>query len=72
MREMLRKAVLSTVLISLCCSWGMGQQRGAFVPFINSEHVWVDSVFNTLNQRDKVAQLVMVRAHTNLGHRYID
>lgn len=70
---MLRKAVLITVFTWLSlCSWVMGQQRGAFIPFINTQHAWVDSVFKTLSQRDKVAQLFMVRAHTNLGQRYID
>ncbi len=48
------------------------QQRGAFIPFINSQHAWVDSIFKTLSDRDKVAQLFMVRAHSNLGQRYID
>lgn len=57
--------------ISLCCNV-VGQQREAFIPFINNEHAWVDSVFQTLTNRDKVAQLFMVRAHSNLGQRYID
>lgn len=70
---MLKKATLITsfAVLSLCAKV-MGQQRGAFIPFINAQHAWVDSVFNTLSQRDKVAQLFMVRAHTDLGQRYID
>lgn len=48
------------------------QQKEAFVPFINREHAWVDSVFNTLTGREKVAQLFLVRAHSNLGQSYID
>src|SRR5690606_20057879 len=56
----------------LVCLSAAGQQRDAFIPFINTQHAWVDSVFNTLSQRDKVAQLFMVRAHTDLGQRYID
>lgn len=40
--------------------------------FINEQHVWVDSVFNRLSQKEKVAQLFLVRAHTNLGQKYID
>lgn len=66
-----RKAVLITVF-ALCSVWVSGQQRSAFIPFINAQHVWVDSVFKSLSQRDKVAQLFMVRAHTNLGQQYID
>lgn len=48
------------------------QQRSDFVYFINSEHMWVDSVFQTLSPKERVAQLFMVRAHSNLGQRYID
>lgn len=49
-----------------------GQRRDAFIPFINAQHVWVDSVFKMLSAREKVAQLFMVRAHSDLGQRYID
>ncbi len=59
------------LVMSFC--WGsFAQQREAFIPFINSGHAWVDSVFQTLTDREKVAQLFMVRAHSNLGQRYID
>ena len=33
---------------------------------------WVDSVFKKLNRREKIAQMFFVRAHTNLGQKYID
>ncbi|MEX8549336.1 MAG: glycoside hydrolase family 3 protein [Mucilaginibacter sp.] len=33
---------------------------------------WVDSVFNKLNRHDRIAQLLMVRAHTNKGVAYED
>lgn len=33
---------------------------------------WVDSVFRKLNRHDRIAQLLMVRAHTNLGLGYED
>jgi beta-N-acetylhexosaminidase len=35
-------------------------------------HTWVDSVFNSLTPKERIAQLFLVRAHTNLGPRYID
>ncbi len=62
------------MFISLRLLWfdGYAQQREAFIPFINSQHAWVDSVFSTLSDREKVAQLFMVRAHSDLGQRYID
>lgn len=48
------------------------QQRPDFVQFINTEHAWVDSVFNSLSPKERIAQLFLVRAHSNLGQAYID
>jgi beta-N-acetylhexosaminidase len=50
----------------------LAQSNNQFVSFINQKHSWVDSVFNTLSPKEKIAQLFLVRAHTNLGQRYID
>lgn len=33
---------------------------------------WVDSVFNTLSQDQKIAQLMIIRAHSNLGQDHIN
>lgn len=67
------KNTVCTFIFAVSLSWGAAaQQRESFITFINSEHVWVDSIFRTLTNRDKVAQLFMVRAHSNLGQRYID
>lgn len=48
------------------------QQKEDFNTFIHRKHPWVDSVFSRLSQQEKIGQLFMVRAHTNLGQRYID
>ncbi|WDF68907.1 glycoside hydrolase family 3 N-terminal domain-containing protein [Sphingobacterium oryzagri] len=48
------------------------QKKPDFVRFINSKNVWVDSVFNALTPKERIAQLFLVRAHTNLGKKYID
>lgn len=69
---MLKKTVCVSLLLASLCGSALAQQREAFIPFINNEHAWVDSVFRTLTDRDKVAQLFMVRAHSNLGQGYID
>ncbi|WP_257666530.1 glycoside hydrolase family 3 protein [Parapedobacter tibetensis] len=69
---MLKKKIVIVLNFVLLWSAAFTQQREAFIPFINSQHAWVDSVFNTLSDKEKVAQLFMVRAHSNLGQRYID
>jgi beta-N-acetylhexosaminidase len=60
-------------LFLLWCNNALYAQNGTeFNTFINTQHAWVDSVFNKLSLREKIGQLFMVRAHTNLGKRYID
>src|SRR5699024_4310864 len=48
------------------------EKEESFISFINEQHEWVDSIFDALTPRERIAQLLMVRAHTNLGQRYID
>lgn len=66
------KKYLFTYLFLISVWQSFAQQPADFTTFINSPHRWVDSTFNSLNQNEKIAQLFMVRAHTNLGQRYID
>lgn len=47
-------------------------KASAFVNYINEQHEWVDSTFNTLSPRERISQLIMVRAHSDLGQNYID
>lgn len=59
--------------IALLSSYGaFAQKRPDFVQFINSNHKWVDSVFNSLTPKERIGQLFLVRAHTNLGQKFID
>jgi len=69
--------VARPLLISLCFTFfhlsiSFAQQNPSFTDFINQQHDWVDSVFHKLNKKERIAQLFMVRAHTNLGEEYID
>lgn len=48
------------------------QKKTDFIPFVNSQHHWVDSVYKKLNKNQRIAQLFMIRAHTNLGQAYSD
>src|SRR5690606_41347521 len=67
-----------SIILKLCLLFLVGpsitfaQKRPDFVEFINSKHAWVDSVYNKLSLKERIAQLFMVRAHTNLGQKYID
>ena len=35
-----------------------------------SEQAWVDSVFNSLNTEERIAQLIMIRAHSDKSAEY--
>lgn len=48
------------------------QTKSDFIPYINSQHDWVDSVYKKLSKKERIAQLFMVRAHTNRGQAYSD
>ncbi|HLQ99197.1 MAG TPA: glycoside hydrolase family 3 N-terminal domain-containing protein [Sphingobacterium sp.] len=62
-----------TVAFTLSCAQEKSKTtETSFVSFINQEHAWVDSVFNSLTPKERIAQLFMVRAHSNLGQNYID
>ena len=47
-------------------------QKPIYLEMLANQPRWVDSVFNKLNRREKIAQMFFVRAHTNLGQKYID
>lgn len=49
-----------------------GQNSKPFIETLNEQNPWVDSVFKKLNRNQRIAQLFMVRAHTNLGQKYSD
>lgn len=67
-----KKIFISTLIALLSLGVGVAQKKADPVTFINQPHDWVDSVFNILTPKERIAQLFLVRAHTNLGERYID
>lgn len=69
---MLRKASLILLIVLTASQIVSAQSSSNFIDFINQEHTWVDSVFNRLSKKDRIAQMFMVRAHTNLGDAYSD
>lgn len=69
---MFKNILLGVALTAMSISVTKAQKKPAFVPFINSQHAWVDSVFNSLTPKERVGQLFLVRAHTNLGDAYTD
>ena len=51
---------------------GIAQNPGSFIDDIDEPNTWVDSVFKKLSKRERIAQLFMVRAHTDRGRAFED
>ncbi len=61
--------------LSLCSLFGLesiNAQQVSYLEMLKQQPAWVDSVFNKLSTKQKIAQLFFVRAHTNLGKKYSD
>ncbi|WP_312138923.1 glycoside hydrolase family 3 N-terminal domain-containing protein [Sphingobacterium sp.] len=69
---MIKRILSCGLLACLFTTAVFAQKKPDFIPFINQKHAWVDSVFNSLTPKQKIGQLFLVRAHTNLGEKYID
>ncbi len=61
-----------TLLFAVAALAGSAQTKKPFIESLQEQNSWVDSVFRKLSRREKIAQLLMVRAHTNLGQAYSD
>ncbi len=61
--------MLSALLLSFTA---LAQQKQPYIQSLSTDNAWVDSVFKKLNRKERVAQLLMVRAHTDKGKTYED
>ncbi len=66
-------AILSPLVISSYHFSGH-QQSGERVdpPFMDAGTEWVDSVYESLNRDERIAQLLMVRAYSNMGQAHTE
>lgn len=63
----------SLLLIITCLFiFSANAQKKTYLELLANQPKWVDSVFNKLNRRDRIAQMFFIRAHTNLGQKYTD
>lgn len=47
-------------------------QKESYIQLLGKQNRWVDSVYNKMSRKQRVAQLLFVRAHTNKGKAYED
>jgi beta-glucosidase-like glycosyl hydrolase/CubicO group peptidase (beta-lactamase class C family) len=60
------KKLLVAFLFSLPCIASFAQYKSNL-----NRQAWVDSVFNSLSDEEKIAQLMVIRAHSNLGPDHV-
>ncbi len=70
MPKFFQKLYLTGLFLSI--STVVFAQKPIVADQLNQQNHWVDSVFKKLNRHDRIAQLLMVRAHTNKGVAYED
>ncbi len=70
MFKKLKAAIFFVLLISSLLS--NAQVPKTFIESMNEPNAWVDSVFEKLSRRDRIAQLFFVRAHTDKGKAFED
>ncbi len=69
---MLKLSLCYLLLFTLCADGANAQQKTPYIKTLYTPNSWVDSVYKHMNRRQKIAQLFMVRAHTNRGQAYED
>lgn len=67
-----KKFLYAFGIISLLAIGKTNAQQPSYLELLKQQPHWVDSVFNRLSTKQKIAQLFFVRAHTNLSKAYQD
>lgn len=66
-----KSAFIVFVTVLLSASAGFAQQE-SYIQLLSKPNKWVDSVYNKLSKKQRIAQLFFIRAHTNRGKKYED
>ena len=69
MTRSFKLGVLALILSPLS---NFAQNKTSFIESIDTKNKWVDSVYKSLSRKEKIAQMFMVRAHTDKGKAYED
>jgi len=69
------KKIFFTIIIALCLpfwkGWGWELSAQIQPPFLNLESKWVDSVYASLNEDERLAQLFMIAAWSNKDIKHV-
>ncbi|MCJ0741989.1 glycoside hydrolase family 3 protein [Pedobacter montanisoli] len=71
MKKLLTCGLVFSAIFGLSTAKAQNQQK-SYLELLKDEPKWVDSVFNRLSKRQKIAQMFFVRAHTNMPKAFQD
>ena len=60
------------IILSFYSQLALAQKPYSFVESLEKPHQWADATFKKMSRKHKIAQLFMVRAHSDLGKKYAD
>jgi hypothetical protein len=63
----MKKCFITAILACFFASVSLAQYNSGL-----SKKAWVDSVFKSLSQDERIAQLMVIRAHSNLGQDHVN
>ena len=64
--------ILLFIILFASPLFSIAQAPRPFIQSLDEPNAWVDSVFKKLNRHDRIAQLFMIRAHTDKGKAFED
>lgn len=67
----MKKSVL-ILFFSYIALTSYAQKRQSFIDQLNKSNAWVDSVYKSLSNKEKIGQLFMLRAHSDKDRAYAD
>src|SRR5579875_4028032 len=62
----MKKYLLTLFVFVYCFQHSFAQYKSHL-----AANAWVDSVFHSLSKEEKIAQLIVIRAHSNLGPDHV-
>lgn len=69
----MKKHIIYFLSLAFCLPATMvSAQKATYIDLLNDQPKWVDSVFNKLSKKQKIAQMFFVRAHTDKSKAYQD
>ena len=60
------------IILGFYSQFSFAQKTESFIETLQKPNQWVNSVYKKMSRKHKIAQLFMVRAHSNLGKKYAD